>query len=112
MQGNKLAVTVKEPSSVMESNKQTSEKPLPPSIMASTVSLQSARPPPYSEAAYDNDGYVDDPVPGPSNLENQTLDVPAVPQRKVCRGAFRCFFCSTCYLNCLCVYGMYESATQ
>jgi len=75
-------IFVKDSSSIAASYKQGSEKPMPPSVMASTVSMQSVRPPPYSEAAYDNEGYVDDAVPGPSNLENQTLEVPAARQRK------------------------------
>lgn len=63
---------------------QISEKQLPPSIVASTISVRSKPPPPYSVAVYDNEGYVDDAVPGPSNIENLTIDVPAMPQRKVC----------------------------
>ena len=90
---DKPTVATKELSSAVELKEQSSEsKPLPPSIVASTVSLRSAKPPPpYSEAAYDNHGYVDDAVPGPSSKEGITLDVPAVPQRKVC------FY--TCYIK-------------
>ena len=84
LQTNKPAIALKESDSVTTSNRKHSEQPLPPSIVASTVSVRSEKPPPYSEAAYVNEGYVDDAVPGPSNVENLTLDVPAVPQRKVC----------------------------
>ena len=67
------------------SKKHSLEKQIPPSILASTLSIRSSKPPPpYSEVAYDNAGYVDDAVPGPSNMENLTIDVPAMPQRKVC----------------------------
>ena len=61
-----------------------SEKALPPSIMASTVSLQDAKPPPAYSDIYNSNDDADEieSKPGPSGA-NLTIDVPAVPQRKV-----------------------------
>lgn len=101
LQSDKPAIAMKDSDSIASSSRKHSEQPLHPAIMASSVSVQSEKPPPYFEAAYVNEGYVDDAVPGPSNLENLTLDVPAVPQRKVCLCDLLVPFNIANYLSCL-----------
>ena len=80
---NKVDVTEK-PEIKKDPTSTSSEKALPPSIMASTVSLQDAKPPPAYSDIYNSNDDADEieSKPGPSGA-NLTIDVPAVPQRKV-----------------------------
>ena len=55
--------------------------PAPPSIVASSLSLQSSKPPPYAEREESERAF--EPGPSSSHADNLTIDVPAVPERMV-----------------------------
>ena len=98
-----IALTEKPAPSISKDASSGVEKGMPPSIVASTVSIQSSRPPAYSDIYTENNlvSNDDDVKPGPSHAptDNLTIDVPAVPQRKVLCSRFSFPFHCRRHLN-------------